>query len=81
MRGLPYIYMSDEQKPEAAYRIFPWGDDRYSVEVSIDGTNPAVVSSFKDHAAAETWIEQHKARSMIPPKRLPWRKRQTQTAT
>jgi hypothetical protein len=62
-------------KPEAAYRIVPQGDDAFGVEITIEDTSPTMVTSFATEAAAEVWIEGHKARSLLPAKRLPFRKR------
>ena len=61
------------EKPLATYRIVA-RNDAYGVEISMEDTNPTMVTSFATEAAADAWIEAHKARVLAPPVRG-WRGR------
>lgn len=45
---------------EASYRVIPFEDARFAVEVSIPGSHPTRVSPFDTEADAEAWIEKHR---------------------
>ena len=47
---------------EATYRVIPFDDDRFAVEVSIPGSHPTKVSPFPTEADAEAWIAEHRRR-------------------
>jgi hypothetical protein len=47
---------------EATYRIVPFKDDMFAVEVHIPDTQPATVSAFATKSAAEAWIADHQRR-------------------
>lgn len=54
----------------ADYRIVSRDGGGFGVEVSIEGTNPTMVTSFPTETAANDWITAHKARLAEPkPKR------------
>jgi hypothetical protein len=65
--------MPDDTKA-AAYRIVSRNGGGFGVEVSIEGTNPTMVTSFASEAAANDWITAHKER-LAAPKTKPWRSR------
>jgi hypothetical protein len=60
---------TDLMKPPAEYRIVARDDEAFGVEISIEDTNPTMVTSFATEAAADAWIEGHKARVLAPPSR------------
>lgn len=47
---------------EATYRVIPFDDGLFGVEVSIPDSHPTRVSMFKTEADAEAWIEEHRRR-------------------
>ena len=47
---------------EATYRVIPFGDVSFAVEVSIPDSHPTTVSRFDSEAAAEAWIAAHRQR-------------------
>jgi len=47
---------------EAAYRVIPFDNGSFAVEVSIPDSNPTTVSMFKTEADAEAWIAEHRRR-------------------
>jgi hypothetical protein len=47
---------------EATYEVVAIDPSGFGVKVSIPDTQPTTVSSFETEAAAEAWIESHKAR-------------------
>jgi predicted metal-dependent hydrolase len=47
---------------EATYRIIPFKDDMFAVEVLVPDTQPATVSAFASRSAAEAWIADHQRR-------------------
>jgi hypothetical protein len=47
---------------EATYRIIPFDNGSFSVEVSIPDSHPTRVSMFKTEADAEAWIAEHRRR-------------------
>ena len=47
---------------EATYRVIPFGDGTFAVEVSIPETYPTKVSPFATEADAEAWIAEHQGR-------------------
>ena len=47
---------------EATYRIIPYDEKSFAVEVSIPDTNPTKVSAFATKADAEAWIAEHRQR-------------------
>ena len=47
---------------EATYRVVPFDDGSFAVEVNIPGSHPTRVSMFKTAADAETWIDEHRRR-------------------
>jgi hypothetical protein len=46
---------------EAVYRVIPLDDGKFAVEVSIPGSHPTKVTGLDTRAAAEAWIERHRA--------------------
>jgi hypothetical protein len=46
---------------EAVYRVIPLDDGKFAVEVAIPGTHPTKVTGLDTQAAAEAWIERHRA--------------------
>lgn len=46
---------------EAAYQVIPLDDGTFAVEVAIPGTHPTKVTGLDTEAAAEAWIERHRA--------------------
>ena len=47
---------------EATYRVIPFDDGSFSIEVSIPDSHPTTVSIFKTEADAEVWIAEHQRR-------------------
>jgi hypothetical protein len=47
---------------EATYRIIPFDDGSFGIEVSIPDTQPTRISMFKTEADAEAWIAEHQRR-------------------
>jgi hypothetical protein len=47
---------------EATYRVVPFDDTAFAVEVTIPDTNPTRVSPFATESDAEDWIADHKRR-------------------
>ena len=47
---------------EATYRIIPFDNGSFGVEVSIPDSHPTRVSMFKTEADAEAWIVEHRRR-------------------
>jgi hypothetical protein len=47
---------------DATYRVIPFGDGAFAVEVSIPESYPAKVSPFATEADAEAWIAEHQRR-------------------
>ena len=47
---------------EAAYRVIPFDNGAFAVEVSIPESHPVTVSAFATEADAETWIAEHRRR-------------------
>jgi hypothetical protein len=47
---------------EATYRVIPLDDGSFGIEVTIPGSHPTRISTFKTEADAETWIDAHRAR-------------------
>jgi hypothetical protein len=47
---------------EASYRVVPFDDGLFGVEVSIPDSHPTRVSPFKTKADAEAWITNHRRR-------------------
>jgi hypothetical protein len=47
---------------EATYRIIPFDDGSFAIEVSIPDRYPVTVSMFKTEADAEAWIAEHQRR-------------------
>ena len=47
---------------EAAYRVIPFDDGRFAVEVTIPDSSPTKVSPFATEADAEAWIAEHQRR-------------------
>jgi hypothetical protein len=58
----------------ADYRIVSRDSGGFGVEVSIEGTNPTMVTNFATETAANDWIAAHKAR-LAAPKQRHWRTR------
>ncbi|HXE27178.1 MAG TPA: hypothetical protein VN656_01625 [Stellaceae bacterium] len=46
---------------EAVYRVIPLEDGKFAVEVSIPGSHPTKITGLDTQAAAEAWIERHRA--------------------
>ena len=47
---------------EASYRVIPFDNGSFGVEVSIPDRQPTRVSMFKTEADAEAWIAEHRRR-------------------
>jgi hypothetical protein len=47
---------------EASYRVIPFDDGLFGVEVSIPDSQPTRVSTFKTKGDAEAWITEHRRR-------------------
>jgi hypothetical protein len=47
---------------EATYRVIPFDDGAFAVEVSVAGNYPATISTFATEADADTWIAEHQRR-------------------
>ena len=47
---------------EASYRVIPFDNGLFGVEVSIPESHPTRVSTFKTKADAEAWITEHRRR-------------------
>ena len=47
---------------EATYRVIPFDDGAFGVEVSIPDSHPTRVSMFATEADAEAWIADHRRR-------------------
>ena len=47
---------------EATYRVIPFDNASFGVEVSIPDSHPTRVSMFKTEADAEAWIVEHRRR-------------------
>ena len=45
---------------EATYRVIPFENGSFGVEVSIPDSHPTRVSMFKTEAEAEAWIAEHR---------------------
>jgi hypothetical protein len=45
---------------EATYRVIPFENGSFCVEVSIPDSHPTRVSMFKTEADAEAWIAEHR---------------------
>jgi hypothetical protein len=49
-------------RAEATYRVIPFHDGAFAVEVSITESYPATVSTFATKADAEAWIAERRRR-------------------
>jgi hypothetical protein len=49
-------------RAEARYRVIPFENGVFGVEVSITDSHPTKVSTFKTKADAEAWIAEHRRR-------------------
>jgi hypothetical protein len=47
---------------EATYRVIPFDNGAFGVEVTIPDSHPTRVSMFKTEADAEAWIAEHRRR-------------------
>ena len=47
---------------EATYRVIPFDDGSFGVEVTIPENYPTTVSKFATEAEAEAWIAEHQRR-------------------
>ena len=47
---------------EATYRVIPFDDGSFAIEVTIPDSYPTTVSKFKTEADAEAWIAEHQRR-------------------
>ena len=47
---------------EATYRVIPFGDGSFGIEITIPDSYPTTVSKFKTEADAEAWIIEHQRR-------------------
>ena len=54
--------MKTHPHAEAAYRVVPFDDGSFAVEVLIPDSHPAKVSPFATEEAAEEWIAEHRRR-------------------
>ena len=54
--------MRQHPHAEATYRVIPFKDDMFAVEVRVPDTQAAIVSAFATKSAAEAWIADHQRR-------------------
>jgi hypothetical protein len=54
--------MRQHPHAEATYRVIPFKDGAFAVEVCVPDTQPATVSAFATKSAAEAWIADHRRR-------------------
>lgn len=54
--------MKTHPHAEATYRVIPFKDDSFAVEVHVPDTQPTTVSAFATESAAEAWIADHQRR-------------------
>ena len=47
---------------EASFRVIPFDNGLFGVEVSIPDSHPTRVSTFKTKADADAWIAEHRRR-------------------
>ena len=47
---------------EASYRVIPFDDGSFGIEITIPDSYPTTVSKFKTKADAEAWIAEHQRR-------------------
>jgi hypothetical protein len=47
---------------EASYRVIPFSDGSFGIEITIPDRYPTTVSKFKTEADAEAWIVEHQRR-------------------
>jgi hypothetical protein len=47
---------------EASYRVIPFADGSFGIEITIPDSYPTTVSKFKTEADAEAWIVEHQRR-------------------
>ena len=57
---------------DASYRVIPFKEGGFAVEVSIPETFPATVSPFATEADAEAWIAEHRRRVQSENKPNQW---------
>jgi hypothetical protein len=55
---------------EATYRVIPFDDGSFGVEVKIPGSYPTTVSKFASEADAAAWTAEHCCRSSASKARL-----------
>lgn len=65
---------------EATYRVVPFDDKSFAVEVRIPDTHPTTVSAFATEAAAEEWIANHRRRVETQTQTGRWQRRSATTA-
>ena len=61
---------------EATYRVIPFDNGGFAVEVSIPDSHPTKVSPFATEADAEGWIAKHKDRVEAQSAATGWFRRQ-----
>jgi len=47
---------------EASYRVIPFDDGSFGIEITIPDSYPTTVSKFQTEADAEAWIAEHQRR-------------------
>jgi hypothetical protein len=47
---------------EATYRVIPFDEGSFAIEITIPDCYPTKVSKFKTEADAEAWIAEHRRR-------------------
>jgi hypothetical protein len=59
-----YVKLMANEHPhaDATFRVVPQKDLTFGVEVKVPGSFPAMVTSFAQELAAETWIAGYKQR-------------------
>lgn len=57
---------------EATYRVIPFDDGSFGIEVSIPDSHPTRVSKFNTEADAEAWIVEHQRRVQSQAQSLRW---------
>jgi hypothetical protein len=60
---------------DATYRVIPFDNGAFAVEVSIPDSQPTRVSMFKTEADAEAWIAEHRRRVQSQTQSTRWFRR------
>jgi len=60
---------------EATYRVIPYDDKSFAVQVIVPDTQPATVSPFATESDAEEWIADHRRRVQTQAQTGRWHRR------